>query len=151
MRSLRGHKITPGAFSNADSCLPTPERAHHTLGQVALCASEGSSRSRKKQKLTMCPSEAAGKEWAGLNGGLMMVCSALDNTGRDAEDFHFWQQVTLMNQIHLVPIPLASALPIVVILRGASTQSALMYQAVDGKEQSLQDSSQRRRTPQGRM
>ena len=99
----------------------------------------------------MCPSEAAGKEGAGLNEGLMMVCSALDNTGRDAEDFHFWQQVTLMNQIHLVPIPLASALPIVVILRGASTQSTLMYQAVDGKEQSLQDSSQKRRTPQGRV
>ena len=56
-----------------------------------------------------------------------------------------------MNQIHLVPIPLASALPIVVILRGASTQSTLMYQAVDGKEQSLQDSSQRRRSPQGRV
>ena len=34
------------------------------------------------EKLTMCPNEAAGKEWTAHDGRLIMVCSALGNDSR---------------------------------------------------------------------
>ena len=65
----------------------------------------------------MCPNEAARKEWTGLDGSLIKICLVI---GRNAEAFCFQLHHGHQNQIHLVTIPLAGALPIVVILQGAS-------------------------------
>ena len=75
-------------------------------------------------KLTMCPNEAAGKEWRGLSGSPDKVCSARGNDRQGCRGLlSQTAPMTPINQNHLISISLASALAIVVILQGTSTTS----------------------------
>ena len=125
---LKGYKMTAGQSALLTAASPLLKGPTTLRFKLLVCVPlKEEAKADKMKQLTMCPSAAAGKHWTGLNGNVNIVCSALGNDRQGCRGLLFLNApMTSINQTHLVSIPLASALPIVVILQGASTCSALM-------------------------